>query len=185
VDGVNTWSFAIDSTEFIPDSYEVIVTPATVPTENIGRVEPFGRVSLTVLEATLDLLTPLPPDDKPCKSITIDALPGKLTNKTYTVTGTTGLSPGTELLFQVLPMEYLLAMSPGSEKFSGTMSGATGRAAVTRGTGGRNTWSADLDLSMLPPKEYSLNVSNDRIDPRTYATIYGDRYCSERFVVER
>jgi hypothetical protein len=180
--GVNRWSFAIDSTEFIPDRYEVIVTTDTVRSENIGREGTFGRESLTVVEAASDLLTSQVMDDKPCQSIIIDALPGRLGNQTYTITGTTSLQPGTELLFTVLPVEFEISMNKGTG-WSGLVTGATGTVEVTRGTGNTNTWSADLDLSKLPPKEYSVNVSNDRIDPRTYTTIPGDRYCSKRFVL--
>jgi hypothetical protein len=180
--GVNRWSFAIDSTEFIPDRYEVIVTTDTVRSENIGREGTFGSEFLTVVEAASDLFTSQVTDDRPCQSIIIDAFPDRLGNQTYTITGTTSLQPGTELLFTVLPVEFEISLNKGTG-WSGPVTGATGTVEVTRGTGTTNTWSADVDLSKLPPKEYLVNVSNDRIDPRTYATIPGDRYCSKRFVV--
>ena len=179
--GVGRWSFAIDSTEFIPDRYEVIVTEDSVRTEDIGKEGTFGTASLTVLEAPSDRLTPQEPVTGPCQAITIAALPDTLLNQTYTITGTTSLQPGTELLFQVIPMEYENRMNPGTNDMSGSITGAVGSVEVTRGTGDTNAWSANVDLSKFPPKEYLMNVSNDRIDPQTYATIYGDTYCSKRF----
>ena len=55
--GVSRWSFAVDSTEFIPDRYEVIVTPASTRPEDIGKTGTFGRESLVVLEGPADRLT--------------------------------------------------------------------------------------------------------------------------------
>jgi hypothetical protein len=66
---------------------------------------------------------------------------------------------------------------------SASMSGESADVEVVRGTGTTNIWSADIDLSRLPPDEYFVNVSNDRIDNRTYARIYGDTYCSQRFTL--
>ena len=181
--GVNQWSFAFDSTEAIPDKYEVIVTLGTISPNDIGNVGPFGSESLTILEATSDRLTTPVPDNGPCQTISIDSFPATLMNKTYTITGTTSLQPGTELLFTVLPSEFDVSMHRGTRGFSGSISGATGTLDVTRGTGDTNKWSADLNLATFPPKEYIINVSNDRIDPRTYGTIYGNRYCSKRFTL--
>jgi hypothetical protein len=181
--GVSRWSFAVDSTEFIPDHYEVIVTPVTTRTVDIGRVGTFGREPLTVLEATSDRLTSQVPVTGPCQTITIAALPDTLTNQTYTITGTTSLQPGTELLFQILPTEFDSNINRETKGFSGSITGAMGTVEVIRGTGEINTWSANFDLSKFPPKEYLMNISNDRIDPRTYETIYGDTYCSKRFTL--
>lgn len=178
-DGLNHWSFAIDSTEFIPDRYEVIVTQDTVRTEDIGKKGTFDTESLTVLDATADRLTPPVPVAGPCKSITIDALPDTLANQRYTITGTTSLQPGTELLFQVTPAAIEFTMNGDTMMASGM--GAMGDVEVISGTGDMNTWSADLDLSQFPADEYVFNVSNDRIDPRTYDTIYGTTYCLKRF----
>jgi hypothetical protein len=179
--GVSPWSFALDSTGFIPDEYEVIVTPDTVSPGMIGQVDPYDTASLVVLETTLDRLTTLKPDTGPCQSITIDAFLDPLAGRTYTISGTTTLPPETPLLFTILPREYDFAMNPGSQGMSGTISGATGTTEVTRGSGDLNTWSVETDLSLLPPGDYRMNVSNDRIDRQTYATISGDRYCIKTF----
>ena len=181
--GVSRWSFAVDSTEFIPDRYDVIVTPDTTRTEDIGRNGTFGTASLTVLEANSDRLTTPVPASGPCQAITIGALPDRLTSKSVTITGTTTLPAGTELLFRVFPAVIDVSMNMGTPGMTASGTGAVGTVEVTRWTGDTNTWSADLDLSQFPPNEYLMNVSNDRIDPRTSETIYGDAYCSKRLTL--
>ncbi len=178
-DGLCHWSFALDSTEFIPDKYEVIVTQDTVKPENIGKEGTFDTESLTVLDAASDLLTPPLPVTGPCQSIMIDALPDTLANQRYTLTGTTSLQPGTELLFEILPATIEIAMNSDGMTASGV--GAVGSVDVISGTGNTNTWSADFDLSQFPPNEYAFNISTDRIDTRTYNRIYGNTYCSRKF----
>ena len=178
-DGLRHWSFALDSTEFIPARYEVIVSQDTITPENIGREGTFDTESLTVLDAASDLLTPPVPVTGPCESIMIDAVPGTLANKRYTLTGTTSLQPGTKLLFEILPSTIEIAMNSDGMAASGI--GALGEVEVIGGTGNMNTWSADFDLSQFPPNEYAFNVSNDRFDPRSYNKIYGNTYCSRKF----
>ena len=161
----------------------MIVTEDSVSPENIGREGTFGTASLTVLEANPDRLTTPVPASGPCQAITIGALPGRLINKSVTITGTTTLPAGTELLFRVFPAVIEVSMNLGTPGMSASGTGAVGTVEVVRGTGDTNTWSADLDLSQFPPNEYLMNVSNDRIDPRSYDTLYGDAYCSKRFTL--
>ena len=181
--GVNRWSFAVDSTEFIPDRYEVLVTLESISMDNLGVEGPFGSEPLVILEADSDRLTPVIADTGPCQSIRIDPLPGTPGTTTYTITGTTSLQPGTELLFTVLPVEQEFGVDTKTKSFSGSISGATGTVNVTRGTGKMNTWSADIDLTRLPPDVYRVTVSNDRLDPRTYGTIPGNANCSKQLTV--
>ena len=168
--------------EAIPAAYEVIVRENSVSTENIGKDGTFGAAFFTILEADNDRLTPADPNTSPCQSITISAFPDVLSRRNYTITGTTSLQPGTELLFSVLPAEFEVYVNKEGMS-SGSMTGATGTSTVTRGTGTTNTWSVDMDLSTFPPEKYLINISNDRVDLRTYGTIYGDRYCSKKFAI--
>ena len=181
--GVNRWSFALDSTEFIPDRYEVLVTLESISMDNLGVEGPFGSEPLVILEADSDRLAPVIADTGPCQSILIDTLPETLDNKSWSITGRTTLQPGTELLFTVLPAEHEFGVDTKTKSFSGSLSGATGTVTVTRGTGGLNTWSADFDPSQLPPDEYIIDISTDRLDPRTYTTIPGNASCSKRIII--
>jgi hypothetical protein len=180
--GVSRWSFALDSTEFPPDHYEVLVIPSNTSRDGPGGEGPFGTASLVILDAGSDRLTVVEPDTGPCHSIMIDTFPDLITPRNYTVTGTTSLQPGTELLFTVLPTEFDVNVNREGIS-SGTMTGARGTVVVIRGTGNTNTWSVDLDLSKFPPEKYLVNISNDRVDLRTYETLYGDRYCSRKFTL--
>lgn len=183
-DGINHWSFAIDSTEFIQDEYEVVVTTDSVKSEDIGKNGTFDTDKLTVMEADLGL-PPWPASAAgSCQIIRIDPFPAILTGKSHTISGTTSLQAGTELLFQILPAEFEVGMSLATGNISGTMAGAIGSAEVFEGPGGNNTWSLVVDPSQLPAGEYLMNVSNDRIDSRTYETRYGNAYCSHRFTVK-
>ena len=179
----NHWSFAIDTTEFIQDEYEVIVTTDTISSDKIGKEGTFGTASMTVLESDLNL-PPWPvPSVGSCQVIRIDPFPDTLSGKTQTITGTTSLPAGTELLFQVLPAEFKYGMNPASGNISGMITGAMGAVKVIQGPGGNNTWSLDINPSQLPPSEYLVNVSNDRIDSRTYETRYGNAFCSCRITI--
>ncbi|MFZ2072885.1 MAG: hypothetical protein WAU64_00210 [Methanoregula sp.] len=180
---INRWSFAVDSTEFIPDQYQVIVTLENISVENIGKEGPFGTAPLVVEEAILNNSTTSIPESSLCQAITIDSFPAQLTNRSYTITGTTSLPAGTDLLFEVFPTEFDVNVNMGTPGMSGSSVGASDDVEVVRGAGNTNLWSADVDLSKFPPNEYLINISNDRIDNRTYARIYGDIYCSERFTL--
>jgi len=89
--------------------------------------------------------------------IRIDPVGDKNVGDAFTITGTTNLPAGTEILFQV----YSASFEPTSSnpQASGFFTGATGTVAVTRGTGGINTWSADLDTSTFEPTDYRVTAA--------------------------
>jgi hypothetical protein len=88
--------------------------------------------------------------------ISVDPLSDKNIGDTVAINGTTNLPAGTELLFEVYPYTY-----ETTKDQNGMFSGATGMIKVSQGTGGTNTWSADLDLatSYFKPGDYVVNVS--------------------------
>jgi hypothetical protein len=184
-EGVNRWSFATDSTEFVPGEYLMVVTLDTISPEKIGIKSPFGTAPLYVKEVILGSSPSPVPKDSPCRSITIDAFPDGWFNQTFTITGTTGFPPGTVLLVQVYPTEYDLTMNPGIKHPAASLSGASGQVIVESGNGNVNLWSIVLDKRHMDPNQqyYLVNVSNDRIDNRSYTIISGDAYCSERLVL--
>ncbi|MCK9632645.1 MAG: hypothetical protein M0R30_13520 [Methanoregula sp.] len=185
IDGINRWSFAVDTGEFIAGQYKVIVTQHTISTDDPGKAEPSGTAPFEVKEAILHNSTPAVPDGSPCGVITIDAFPDRWINQTFTITGTTSFPPGTGLLVQVYPTAYDLTMNMGIKYPAATLSGATAQVTVERGNGSDNLWFMTLDKGRMDPNQpnYLVNVSNDRIDHQTYATIYGDTYCSKRLVL--
>jgi hypothetical protein len=182
--GVNRWSFAVDSTEFVPDQYTVIVTLGNTSTDKIGKEGIFGTAPLVVKDPILDTsASPVP--ENICQAITIDAFPGRWINRTYTITGTTGFAPGTELLVELTPTVIGMSVDPGTKQQVESMSGILGGATVVKGNGSTNLWSLTLDQGRMDPRQqnYLVNVSNNRIDNRTYTTIDGGTYCTEPLVL--
>ncbi|MDD1690999.1 MAG: hypothetical protein LUQ66_10100 [Methanoregula sp.] len=182
--GVNRWSFAVDSTEFIPSEYFIIVTLESIKTERIGIQPPYDTAPLIVKEAILDNATLPVMDTSTCRHITIDAFPTRWADQTFTITGTTDLPPGTKLLVRVNPTEYDLTMNPEVKHFASSMSGAAGTVTVEKGIGDTGLWSMTLDKEKMDPdlRKYVVNISNSWIDNRTYETISGDTYCLKRLI---
>jgi hypothetical protein len=182
--GVNRWSFEVDSTEFIPSESMIIVTLESISPEKIGLQSPFDTAPLMVKEAILDRAISPANDTSPCRHITIDAFPTSWANHTLTITGTSSFPHGTELLVQIYPTEYNLTMNPEVKRFASSMSGAMGTVTVEKGIGSTGLWSLTLDPQKMDPdlRKFVVNVSNDRIDPRTYETVSGDTYCEKRLI---
>jgi hypothetical protein len=92
--------------------------------------------------------------------IRIDPIGDKIVGDAFSITGTTDLPAGTEILFQVYPASFEpTSKDPQTGAESGEFTGATGMVKVISGTGDRNTWSADLDLSTFKPIEYVVTAS--------------------------
>ena len=136
-------------------------------------------------EATPGSLASTIREDSPCRAITIDAFPNQWINRTYTITGTTTFPPGTELLVELSPTEIDLTVDAGTKQQVASMSGVLGSATVERGNWSTNLWFLTLDQGKMAPDQqnYLVNVSNNRIDNRTYATIEGGTWCSRRLVL--
>lgn len=86
--------------------------------------------------------------------IGIDPVADEHVGDVFTITGTTNLPAGTELLVQVYASSFEKKASD-----TGEFSGAIGGVDVIAGSGGINTWSMDVDTSVLVPMEYLVNVS--------------------------
>jgi hypothetical protein len=123
---------------------------------------------------------------KPSRFITIDTLPDIWMNRSYTLRGTTDLPAGEELFVTVLPLEYEVDVNPKNGSMSGMLSGAVGKVTVVNGNGSTNLWSFELQTGRMDPntRNYFVNVSNDRFDPRFSATVSGDTFCKQRFIVK-
>ena len=71
-----------------------------------------------------------------------------------TISGTSNLPNGTNLLVQVYPASFEQSIPD-----NGVFSGAEGAVDVRTGSGGVGTWSLDIDTSQLQPTKYLVNVS--------------------------
>jgi hypothetical protein len=184
-DGINRWSFAVDSTEFIPSTYLVIVTLESIKTEKIGIERPYGVAPLVVKDPNENRAAAQVQAGIPCTTITINDFPDRWFDQTFRFSGTTSLPPGTELSVQVIPTEYDLTMNMGTPHPAGTFSGAAGTATVEYGWGDTGIWSFSLDKKSMAPNQrnYLVNVSNDWYDIENNATISGDAFCTQRLTL--
>lgn len=121
----------------------------------------------------------------PSRFISIDPLPDIFMNHSYTITGTTSLPSGEELFAQVLPLEYEFKVNPKNQSMTGKMSGAVEIVTVVNGTGRVNLWSFDLNTGRLDSdaRNYFINISNSKFDPKLSAFKSGDTFCIQSFTV--
>ena len=87
--------------------------------------------------------------------ITIAPVGDRHVGDKFTITATTNLAVGDEVLFEV----YSSSFQPTQKSQSGEFSGATGTVTVTQGTGGLNALSFDVDASTFKPDEYLVTAT--------------------------
>jgi hypothetical protein len=88
------------------------------------------------------------------KYILVDIVGDRTVGDIFTVTGTTNLPAGTNLLVQIEPASF------GPEGgVNGEYSGAAAGVDVIAGTGGTNTWSMEVNSSTLFPVKMQVNAS--------------------------
>ena len=74
---------------------------------------------------------------------------------TFTITGSTNLAVGNDLLVEI----YSSSFKPTQKAQSGEFSGSSGTVTVVPGPYGYNMWSFDVDASSFKPDEYIIKVS--------------------------
>jgi hypothetical protein len=111
--------------------------------------------------------------------ISVDPVSDKNVGDSFTITGTTSLPAGTEILAEVYPAYYEDQKGTGSGEFTG----ATGTITVAGGTGGSNTWDFHLDTSTFKPMEYLVTVSSVKGDLSKGDYAKGDISGTTRFTL--
>lgn len=86
--------------------------------------------------------------------INVDAIPDKYVGDKFTITGTTNLAVGDNILVEVTSSSF----KPTEKTQSGEFSGSSGTIQVVKGTSGSNTWSFDVDASTYKPDEYIVKA---------------------------
>jgi len=91
-------------------------------------------------------------------TITVDPIGDRHVGDKFTVTGTTNLAVGDQILVQI----YSSSFTPTQKTQSGAFSGATGTVTVTQGSSssGLNTWSFDVDASTFKADEYLVTATS-------------------------
>ena len=97
--------------------------------------------------------------------ITINPIGDQAVGNKFTITATTNLAVGDNVLFTV----YSSSFQPTDKTQSGEFSGASGTVAVTQGTNGLNALSFDVDASTFKPDEY-LVTAQEVLQPQATGT---------------
>jgi trimeric autotransporter adhesin len=103
----------------------------------------------------------------------INPIGDRQTGDKFTINGTTSLAPGDDLMVEIYSSSYV----PTTKTQSSGFSGGSGVVKVVAGSGGRNTWSFDVDASTFAPDEYLVKVSGVLQDV-TASTTFNIVQCS-------
>ena len=147
----NRVTFALDTYVLLPGQYNVSVSTIAgdLARGDFMTGDLMGYGLFTLRDSAESAVTG--------QFIRIDPVGDKNAGDAFTITGTTNLPAGTEILFQV----YSASFEPTSAhpQTSGYFTGATGTVTVTQGTVGMNRWSADIDTSTFEPTEYRVTAA--------------------------
>jgi hypothetical protein len=177
--GVNRWSFSFNSSGMEPGCYLVTVTGSSLA----------GNFPENTTENTVEfVLSGLASETAPSPSrfITVDAIPAQPINAKVVITGTTSLPAGEEFLVEITPLasrSYDFVVNPTDRSQGAVFAGVKGTVFVVPWSGDINLWSMDFDTYHLPPGDYSVNVSNSRVNRTTFRTEPGDVSVSGTFTV--
>jgi trimeric autotransporter adhesin len=97
--------------------------------------------------------------------IRVDQIGDQSVGSTFTISGTTNLVAGDELLIDVTSASF----SPAEKTEASEFSGASGTATIEAGDG-VNTWSFEVDATGFIPDEYIVNVESVETGVSTTAT---------------
>ena len=187
IEGINRWSFALDTTKFIPDNYRVIVTLENTTTENIGKNGTFGTALLILRENLPDSAVSSSPGTGSGLFITVDTPGTRHFGERFTITGTTNLPAGTDLMVEITPSftsDHTLIVDPKTGTMGGEFAGMMGGVPVVRGTGNINLWSMLIETATLKPTKYEINASTFTEDPVTRKIIFGNISGTAQFTLE-
>ena len=179
IEGVNRWSVLSGTGNLKPARYRFRITG-----ESAGDTTPVSAVSEFDIPGTLQNTTATPQVSR--EFITIDSLPDIRTSDMYTITGTTSLPAGDDLLFQIHPASFVSDFNfsfdqRGNQEVS--LSGITGMVKIMNWSDGHNLWSVDINTYSLVPGRYEVNVSNDRYGFDVSDMVYGNTFGSRIITV--
>ena len=174
--GINRWVFLFNSSGIAPGCYLVHFAGET----------PEGMFSEG---ETGFVLSGIPKEEPavPSRFITIDTLPGLQVNSRVVITGTTSLPENDELLIEISPIaqgNYEFVVNPRDMSQGAMFTGVAGTAVIVTGTGGVNLWAMDFDTYHLSPGDYTVNVSNTKVNLTTHRTEPGEVSITGTFTVQ-
>jgi len=133
------------------------------PTEDFALTGPGSLQGSDAAEALVQAINSPNVDDTYTKLqllietpvITVNPVGDRHVGDKFTITATTNLAVGDNILFTV----YSSSFQPTDKTQSGQFSGASGTVAVTQGTNGLNQASFDVDASTFKPDEYLVTAT--------------------------
>lgn len=144
----NIWSIVLNTSRFSIDEYSLFVEPLNKnPLIEYTKfnVTPKRRIPQTTLQ-----------ENYANKMITLDPITPHYQNESFTITGTTDLPPGDELLIEVFSLNHTLG--PKGTDYSGAVGVVNVREELT----GKNIWSFTVNSSDLKPDDYKVVVTSYR-----------------------
>jgi hypothetical protein len=155
---VNTWATPLDTKTFKTGEYLVTADSlkGDISKGDYTKGDISGTTKFTLLQTSV-------PESVDGQFIHVDPVGDKNAGDKFTITGTTNLVAGTEILVQVYAASYEsgsgTTTDPKTGTVSGEFSGAVGIVNVNFGTGDTNIWSMELDTIPFPPTQYLVNAS--------------------------
>ena len=155
---VNSWSTPLETKTF--KSGEYVVTADSLKGDISKGDYTKGDISGATKFILLQTSVPVSVDGQ---FIHVDPVGDKKAGDKFTITGTTNLVAGTEILVQVYATSYESGSGMTTDAKTGTVSGefsgAVGIVNVNFGTGDTNIWSMELDTEPFHPTQYLVNAS--------------------------
>ncbi|OPY38304.1 MAG: hypothetical protein A4E35_00727 [Methanoregula sp. PtaU1.Bin051] len=140
---------------------------------------PIKKIMLLLVTAVFLILVLQPAtavkNNPAAEEISIEPMDDHFVNEPFIITGTTNISPGSELLIEIYPLNR-------TRSIKGVISsGSAARININGGSDGKNTWSYPVDPSDFHPGEYRVVVSSYQSDAgdETIFTIYEKPACAE------
>jgi hypothetical protein len=156
----NLWSIQINTSTFAIDEYSVLVSPLIQGPIVFGQTR-FSMISRPVSTVLTMAATQTPGN----RFISIDPVPDHFSGESFTITGTTNLSAGEQILVDIYSPDH---MSGPKGTFS---SGSVGTVTVRNESGGKNSWSFTVGPSDLEPDKYTVVATSygpERGDSRVF-----------------
>ena len=188
-EGVNRWSFGVDTAQLIPGPYLVNVSTiqGNISEANISPGDLSGSTGFTLEDTTTAVPAQPGTGTNTNPFITVDTLGIKpVFGERLTITGTTNLPAGDEIMVQVTPSftsDYSLTIDPRTGTEGGFFSGVMGNTDVVRGTGDINLWSLTIETASLRPSVYEVNASTFERDPATGKIVFGNVSGTSQFTL--
>jgi hypothetical protein len=135
-------------------------TTTTAPPTTMATIPP---TMATTVPVTATIVTTLPTTVAGGGSFVFNSIGDHRVGEKFTISGTTNLAPGNQLLVEIVSTSF----GPTNKSASGQFYGTSGIVNVTRGVvEERNRWAFDVDTTGWVPDLYQVTVSGVTVNVR-------------------